>query len=326
MRTQPIIIIGPGRMGLGIALNFALHRFDVSMVDAKRRSPGDYARVKRAGRRELRSHLNFLKKLVTLEEPVDTILSRVSFHEGMARDSLRGNFIFEAIPERPNLKINLLRRISSLTEGKSIVASTTSTIDLKTLRKGFAYPEKLLITHWLNPAFIIPLVEISRTTDTDPASVRVMKQLLKKVGKIPVVLKDSPGFIIPRIQALAMNEAVRIVEEGVATAEDVDQAIKYGFGFRLCVLGLLEFVDLGGLDILYYADRFLYSAFKSERFKVPRLVKEKMRKGETGPRTGKGIYDYRGKNVDLLFRRRHRELIRLLKSMKQAGSKREGGG
>src|SRR5512139_852925 len=95
MRTQQIIIIGPGRMGLGIALNFALYRFDVSMVDAKRRSPGDYARVKRAGRRELRSHLNFLKKLGILKEPVETILSRVSFHEGLGRDALRGNFIFE---------------------------------------------------------------------------------------------------------------------------------------------------------------------------------------------------------------------------------------
>ena len=134
-----------------------------------------------------------------------------------------------------------------------------------------------------------------------------------------MVLKDSPGFIVPRIQALAMNEAVRIFEEGVATAEDIDAAIKTGFAFRLCVLGLLEFVDLGGLDILYYADDFLQSAFQSERFQKPKLVEEKMMKGEIGPRTGKGIYEYRNVNVRHLFQKRYKDLIKLLKFMQKNG-------
>jgi 3-hydroxybutyryl-CoA dehydrogenase len=114
-----------------------------------------------------------------------------------------------------------------------------------------------------------------------------------------------------------MNEAVRIFEEGVATAEDIDAAIKTGFGFRLCVLGLLEFVDLGGLDILYYADDFLYSKFKSERFKKPKLVEEKMEKGEIGPRAGKGIYEYKNVNVRALFEKRYKDLIKLLHFMKE---------
>jgi 3-hydroxybutyryl-CoA dehydrogenase len=319
MEMRDIVVIGPGRMGLGIALTFALHRFKVKVVDGKVRSPADYERVKKAAKRELRSHLRFLREMDHLNESPEAVLSRVSFHAGLKPGVLQGSCIFEAIPERPDLKVDLLKRISPAVDRKMIVASTTSTIDLKTLKGGYAYPGRLLITHWLNPAFIIPLVEISRTDETDPEAVRRMKQILEKVGKKPVILKDSPGFIIPRIQALAMNEAVRILEEGVATAEEIDRAIKYGFGFRLCALGLLEFIDLGGLDILYYADRFLSSAFKGERFKVPRLIEEKMTKGETGPRTGKGIYDYRGKRVDLLFRRRHRELIELLRKMEEPG-------
>jgi 3-hydroxybutyryl-CoA dehydrogenase len=321
METQKIIVIGPGRMGLGIALTFALHQFHVGVVDGKARSCADYERVKKKARRELRSHLKFLQGLEYLDEPPEEVLSRVSFHGGLNPGVLEGACIFEAITERPDLKIDLLKRISPHVGRRTIVASTTSTIDLKTLKAGFAYPERLLITHWLNPAFIIPLVEISRTDETDPQVVQWMKRTLKKVGKKPVVLKDSPGFIIPRIQALAMNEAVRILEEGVATAGDIDQAIKYGFGFRLCVLGLLEFIDLGGLDILYYADKFLSSAFKGGRFKVPGLIEDKMKRGETGPRTGKGIYDYRGKKVDLLFRRKHRELIELLRKMEPTGSR-----
>ncbi len=174
-----------------------------------------------------------------------------------------------------------------------------------------------MITHWLNPAFIIPLVEVAISEETDTTTVDRMKKVLKKIGKSPVVLKDSPGFIVPRIQALAMNEAVRIFEEGVASAEDIDAAIKTGFAFRLGALGLLEFVDLGGLDILYYADNFLQSAFQSERFQKPKLVEEKMKKGEIGPRTGKGIYDYEDVDVRALFEKRYKGLIKLLRFMKK---------
>jgi len=183
------------------------------------------------------------------------------------------------------------------------------------MARGLDNPERLLITHWLNPAFIIPLVEVARADMSADSAVKRMTGLLKKIGKVPVVLRDSPGFIIPRIQAGAMNEAVRILEEGIASAEDIDTAIRYGFGFRLSVLGLLEFIDLGGLDILYYADRFLYAAYKSERFKAPKMIEDKMKKGETGPRTGRGIYEYRGRNTKHLFEKKYRDLIRVLKAM-----------
>ena len=312
VKSEQIVIIGPGRMGLGIALAFALHQFEIKIIDLKARSPEEYEAVKKKAKQELSSNLKFLKRIGYLKDSLEKVASKISLFHGLKEEHLEGDFIFEAIPEKPDLKVALFKRISPYLHQNTIVASTTSTIDLKTLKTGFARPGKLLITHWLNPAFIIPLVEIARTDETDPESVDRMKDLLKEVGKIPVVLKDSPGFIIPRIQALAMNEAAHLVEEGIATPEDIDTAIKYGLGFRLSVFGLLEFIDMGGLDILYHADEFLYSAFKSERFKVPKFIEEKMKRGELGPRTGKGIYDYKDVKVNSLFEDRYERLIKLL--------------
>jgi len=317
MDKKQITVIGPGRMGLGIALAFALKGFKVTLFDGKERAAEDYEKVFRNAKAEVHSNVRLLRRIGYLRASSKTILSRISFSHELNRENFNVPFIFEAIPEKPELKIELFRRISPYVHAGSILASATSTINLKTLKNGFSCPDRLLITHWLNPAFIIPLVEVAISEETATGTVDRMKKVLKEIGKAPVVLKDSPGFIVPRIQALAMNEAVRIFEEGVASAEDIDAAIKTGFAFRLGVLGLLEFVDLGGLDILYYADDFLQSAFQSERFQKPKLVEEKMKKGEIGPRTGKGIYEYKDIDVRALFEKRYKGLIKLLKFMQK---------
>ncbi len=317
MDKKQITVIGPGRMGSGIALAFALKGFKVTLFDGKERAAGDYAKVSRNAKAEIRSNVKLLRRIGYLRASSQTILSRISFSHELNRENFNAPFIFEAIPEKPELKIQLFRKISPCVHAGSILASATSTIDLKTLKNGFSYPGRLLITHWLNPAFIIPLVEVAISEETDADAVDQMKKVLKKIGKAPVILKDSPGFIVPRIQALAMNEAVRIFEEGVASAKDIDAAIKTGFAFRLGVLGLLEFVDLGGLDILYYADDFLYSAFRSERFQKPKLVEEKMKRGEIGPRTGKGIYEYQDVDVRAFFEKKYKGLVKLLKFMQK---------
>ena len=144
------------------------------------------------------------------------------------------------------------------------------------------HPERFLNAHWLNPAYLVPLVELSPGAHTDPPSRRRLKALLEGIGKVPVVCAARPGYIVPRIQALAMNEAARMVEEGVASAEEIDKAIKYGFGFRFAVLGMLEFIDWGGGDILYYASRYLTQALGSERYAAPEIVERNMREGRIG--------------------------------------------
>src|SRR4029079_2759610 len=174
--------------------------------------------------------------------------------------------IFEGVPEVPGLKREVLARVSALAGPAPIIASTTSTILVDDLSTAVAHPERFLNAHWLNPAFLVPLVEVSPGQHTDPAITARVKALLESVGKVPVVCAARPGYIVPRIQALAMNEAARMVEEGVASAATIDKATKYGFGFRFAVLGMLEFIDWGGGDILYYASRYLTQALGSERY------------------------------------------------------------
>jgi len=131
--------------------------------------------------------------------------------------------------------------------------------------------------------------------------------------KPPVVCAATPGFIVPRIQALAMNEAARMVEEGVASAEDIDKAIRYGFGFRYAVLGLLEFIDWGGGDILYYASRYLEGALRSDRYRAPEVISNNMRDGRIGMRTGAGFLDYSGLDVDAYREQRLAAMVELLR-------------
>ena len=129
---------------------------------------------------------------------------------------------------------------------------------------------------------------------------------------MPVVCAARPGYIVPRIQALAMNEAARMVEEGVASAEDIDKAIKYGFGFRFAVLGMLEFIDWGGGDILYYASRYLTQALGNERYAAPEIVERNMREGRIGLKTGTGFLDYDGLDVDAYRRERLKAFVAML--------------
>ena len=158
----------------------------------------------------------------------------------------------------------------------------------------------------------MPLVELSPGKHTDVAVTARVKALLEGVGKVPVVCAARPGYIVPRIQALAMNEAARMVEEGVASAEDIDKAVKYGFGFRFAVLGMLEFIDWGGGDILYYASRYLTGALGNERYAAPEIVERNMTEGRRGLRDGAGFLNYEGLDVEAYRRERLRALVDLL--------------
>ena len=212
--------------------------------------------------------------------------------------------VFEGVPEVVELKREVLAAASKCVGPDVIIASTTSTILVDDLSGAIERPQRFLNVHWLNPAYLIPLVEISPGAATDPAVIARVKALLEGIGKVPVVCAATPGFIVPRIQALAMNEAARMVEEGVASAEDIDKAIRYGFGFRYAVLGLLEFIDWGGGDILYYASRYLEGALGSDRYRAPDVISRNMGEGRIGLRTGAGFLDYSGLDIDAYRERR----------------------
>jgi 3-hydroxybutyryl-CoA dehydrogenase len=312
-----IACLGAGRMGRGIAVAFAYAGHDVSMIDVRAdRSPEQFARLEAEALDEIRTTLASLARFGLLTDAqTETIIARVTVvpPSRSANALAHAGVVFEGVPEVVQLKRAVLGAASKSVGPEVIIASTTSTILVDDLSGAIEHPHRFLNAHWLNPAYLIPLVEISPGRVTDPAAIDQIKSLLEGIGKVPIVCAATPGFIVPRIQALAMNEAARMVEEGVASAEDIDKAIRYGFGFRYAVLGLLEFIDWGGGDILYYASRYLEGALGNERYRAPDVISNNMRDGRIGLRTGAGFLDYSGLDVDAYREKRLAELVDMLR-------------
>ena len=295
-----IAAVGAGRMGRGMAVAFAYAGHPVHLIDAKPRTPEDAARLAQEAGAEIRATLGMMAGFGLLEETeIDEMAARVRYFSNDALETaLAGvRVIFEGVPETMEAKTDAFARVCAVAAADAIIASTTSTILSNDLQPLVSHPERFLNAHWLNPAFLVPLVELSPGDATAPQTTAALKELLERIGKVPVICAASPGYIVPRIQILAMNEAARMVEEGVASAEDIDKATKYGFGFRFAVLGLLEFIDWGGGDILYYASRYMAGATGADRFKAPDIIEANMSEGRTGLRDGQGFLDYEGMDV-----------------------------
>ncbi|RMC30803.1 3-hydroxybutyryl-CoA dehydrogenase [Paracoccus alkanivorans] len=307
MSRRPVLCLGAGRMGRGIAHAMAHGGHDVRLLDMKPRDPADFRRLHDEALDEIASSLAMVADLGGFDPAlVGGILDRISIHPAdQAEAAFAGaEAIFEAVPETRDAKAAAFALTDRHAGGDAILASTTSTMLTTELAGLTALPGRTLNAHWLNPAFLVPLVEISPNDQTDPGTLTRLERILEQLGKVPVRCKASPGYIVPRIQALAMNEAARLVEEGVASAEDVDRAVKYGFGLRFGVLGLLEFIDWGGGDILYHASRYMTQATGDQRFAAPAIVNDKMEKGQIGLRTGQGFFDYSDRDIDAYRRER----------------------
>ena len=312
---EPVACLGAGRMGRGIAIVFAYAGHKISLIDFKPRDKAAFRTLSDEALGEIRDVLTTLAAFGLFDSAhVDTLMARVSLvPEKDAPPALSSAaVIFEAVPEVPDIKRDVLARASKLAGPTPIIASTTSTILVDDLCAAVGHPARFLNAHWLNPAFLVPLVEVSPGRHTDPAVTARLKALLESAGKVPVVCAARPGYIVPRIQALAMNEAARMVEEGVASAEDIDKAIKYGFGIRFATLGMLEFIDWGGGDILYHASRYMREALGAERYAAPEIVERNMARGRRGLRDGAGFLDYQGLDVEAYRRERLKAIVALL--------------
>jgi 3-hydroxybutyryl-CoA dehydrogenase len=312
----PIGCLGAGRMGRGIAVQFAYAGHDVTLFDLKSRQPEAFAKLAQAAHAEVADTLAMLADLGLGDSAaVPAIAARVTILPAAEAGALRRlPVVFEGVPEILALKREALAEAAALMAPDAILASTTSTIMVDDLSPAVPNPSRFLNAHWLNPAYLVPLVEISPGAATDTGVTARLMELLESVGKVPVRCAPSPGFIIPRIQALAMNEAARLVEEGVASAEDVDRALRYGFGFRFGVLGMLEFIDWGGVDILHHASRYLESSLGDARYRAPAIVGQHMAEGRLGMGTGSGFLPWGEMDIPAHKRRRLGEMIARLRA------------
>jgi 3-hydroxybutyryl-CoA dehydrogenase len=320
MGVTDAAVVGAGRIGRQIALAFALGGCRVRLRDVKPRPRADAEAVLADARREIERDLGLMVDEAVIE-PAEAAEALARIEAGVGLDGLDGcEFVQEALPELVDVKREAFGRLRGRVSDDALIASTSSTISPRHLADAVPGPERFLVAHWLNPAHVIPLVEVVAGAATAPAVVERTLALLEELGKTPVRCGDSPGFIGPRLQVLLMNEAVRLVEEGVATPEDVDRAFRAGMGFRYASIGIFEFIDWGGVDVLQRASRFMAGATGDARFTAARLVDDKIARNELGPKTGRGFFAYDGDRRDSFERAKLRALLRRLKQERELGA------
>jgi len=284
MEIKKIGVVGAGAMGNGIAQMAAQIGCDVIMRDIK----DEFVE------RGIKSIDRFLSrsvekgKLEAVEK--DAILGRVKGTTDMSQ--LGGaDFVIEAVIEDLDLKKGVFKELDEICRPEVILASNTSSMSLTEIASATKRPEKVCGMHFFNPVPLMRLVEVIRGFSTSDDTVAITADLAKKMGKITVeVKKDSPGFIVNRIMIPHMLEAIKIVEEGIASIEDVDTAVKNGLNYPM---GPFELMDLTGIDIAYFVAEYFYKELNKEsKWVSPNLLKTMMRANRLGRKTGGGWYDY----------------------------------
>jgi 3-hydroxybutyryl-CoA dehydrogenase len=272
MALPKVTVVGAGRMGVGIAQAVALAGGEIELLDVKERTATERDSALETAKNGVERGLELLASVGLRGD------AALVSYSGPDRLS-EARVVFEAVPETREAKDAVYALLGDCLPQGALVGSTTSTFAVDDLAGLLDEPERFMNTHWLNPAPVMPIVEVMPGGATDEDAFGAMTAHLRALGKIPVRCSASAGYIVPRIQALAMNEAARLVEEGVADAETVDLACRLGFGVRFATMGLLEFVDWGGADILLYASEYLTGALGSDRYEAPAIVAEKVQDG-----------------------------------------------
>ena len=288
-----VAVVGPGRMGLGIAEACALAGSDVAIVDVKPRSREERRRTLDRAEAKLRAELALWRETGWASAGrVEAAAARIRFcdEDGDAAVAA-ADVAFEAVPERLEIKEQALRTVSELLGDAALLASTTSALSAAELARACARPERFVVTHWLNPAAVMPLVEVSAPAGTDADAVERTCALLRAAGKVPVRCDGGPGHVIARIQVVALNEAWRLLEEGVATAEEIDVACRLGLGVRFASMGMLHFTDLGGPEILEQVGGYLERTVGGGRFAPPAIVGQRAGAGRILARADPDAHD-----------------------------------
>ncbi len=298
-----IAVIGAGLMGHGIAQLFAARGHDVSLMDI------DGGRLARA-RDDMRGNLAVLAEHGMVRgEGIEAIVGRVAATARL-EDAVDGAcFVVEAVSEDLKVKRRLFAEMDSLCPPEVVLATNTSVISISEIARDAAGRERIVGTHFWNPPYLVPLVEVIPGRDSAPWAVDRACELLLSAGKRPVrVKKDVPGFVGNRLQHALWREAISIVEQGIADAETVDEVVKLGFGMRLPVLGPLENADMVGLHLTLQIHEYILRHIESSPQPSP-LLREKVEKGELGFASGKGFRSWTPRRIGECRARLQRHLV-----------------
>jgi 3-hydroxybutyryl-CoA dehydrogenase len=276
-----ICIIGAGTMGSGIAQVAAQSGFYTLLFDINNE-------VLKKAKLSIQKNLQYLfdKQKITAEEK-EKIYNRIKFISD-TNDCIADIFI-EAIVEKIEAKVAIFNQLAEMNHSEVIFATNTSSLSVSDIQANVIHPQRVVGMHFFNPAPLMKLVEVVKGNQTSDETVQTIYELCKQLNKTPVLCKDAPGFIVNRVARHYYLEAMKLVEQGIATIETVDEIME-ATGFKM---GPFKLMDLIGMDINLAVSTSLYNAFnQEERFKPSPLQIDKVAKGELGKKTGKGFYQY----------------------------------
>ncbi|MEF8852415.1 MAG: 3-hydroxyacyl-CoA dehydrogenase NAD-binding domain-containing protein [Haloarculaceae archaeon] len=285
---EQMAVVGAGRMGHGIALVYALAGHDVALFDS------DEAVLASAPRRVDDALETMVRAGDVDRAAADAALSNLWTESDLAGAVAGADVVTEAVAEDISVKRSVFADLDAHAPADALLATNTSGLSIADITGDVADTSRVLGTHWFNPPHIVPLVEVVKGPDTADAAAGRVRTLLDAAEKTPVVLeREVPGFVGNRIQAAMTYEAYSLLARGVASAADIDRAVKAGFGFRLPVMGIFEKVDQSGLDVHHAVERSLMPDLDRGTDPNP-VITELLERGETGWESGKGVYDWTG--------------------------------
>ena len=304
-------IAGAGTMGSGIAQIFARKGHDVVITDIKEEF------LEKSKKLVSIFNSSLIEENLMTEEEAKNTVKNISYStdKNVFSDA---DLIIEAIVEIMEVKQDFWQEVEAIATKNAIFATNTSGLSVNGISEKVKNKNRFVGTHFWNPPHIIPLVELIRGESTDDKTIDTLMDLVESIDKVPVVVqKDAPGFIGNRLQFAVFREALNIAEEGIASFEDIDKAMKYGPGFRYPIIGPLETADLGGLDTFYYISSYLFNELSDVK-QPQEVLKSLMDKGELGVKSEKGFYDYSDGKDEEAIKRRDKMFFKMLKHIHKA--------
>ncbi len=303
-----IVIAGAGLMGASMAQIFAKYDYKITLYDI-----ADTGIAK--GKELIRiNQATSIEEGDITKEKSGQILSNISYSMDMNcfKDA---DYVIEAIVENTEVKKKFWSEVSERISCDAVLTSNTSGLSITEIAKAVKKPERFAGMHWVNPPHLIPLVEVIAGDQTAEEALMIVKAVAESIHKKPVLVKkDVNGFILNRLQYSVLREALYIVENEIASVEDVDNVMKYGLGMRYAGIGPFETVDLGGMDTFYKVGSYLFREL-SDKKEVPALLEELYQNGDYGTKTGKGFYDYSGDKAEKAIENRDKTFIKLSKCL-----------
>ena len=313
MKLNTIAVIGAGTMGHGIAQTFAQAGYAVTLTDSNTEI------LKRALPRIQDNLRTFVEHGLATQDEAEVVPSRITTVPDIISAVTNADFIVEAVFEDMAIKHEVLPQIEANCPSHAIIASNSSSFRVGDMAVVLKRPEQFLGNHWWNPPHLIPLVEVICGEQTSPEMIEATRTLLKGVGKYPaLVRKDVAGFVGNRLQHALRREAIALVAEGVAMPEDIDLIARLSFGLRLPIVGPLETVDLGGLDLTLAIQSYLLADL--DRSSEPsQFVRDKVAQGKLGAKAGQGFFEWPEGRQATVIRKRDQAILELVKWLTDSG-------